>query len=78
MLPEFIENLIDQVNEDKLWQLYLAVALLEDRPFSIWKADILQDPAPAGSAGMTGNRQELPPEEAVAQAEGILSRFHPF
>ena len=42
MLPEFIDNLIEQVNEDKLWQRYLAVALLEEKSFSEWKADILQ------------------------------------
>ncbi len=40
MLPEFIDNLLEQVNEDKLWQLYLAVALLEEKSFSEWKADI--------------------------------------
>lgn len=78
MLPEFIGHLVGQVNEDKLWQLYLAVALVEDRPFSAWKADVLGDASPADSAGTAGTRQELTPEEAVVQAEGILSGFHPF
>lgn len=78
MLPEFIDNLIDQVNEDKLWQLYLAVALIEERPYSIWKADILQRPAKADSTETTKKSQELAPEEAVLQAEGILAGFKPF
>lgn len=81
MLPEFIDNLLEQANEDKLWQLYLAMALMEEKSFSEWKADILQGPPAEKSvakADMAGNRRELTPEEAVAQAEGILSGFHPF
>ncbi len=78
MLPEFIENLIDQDNEDKLWQLYLAVALMEDRPFSAWKADVLQSSLVEDNRNMADTRQELTPEEAVVQAEGILSGFNPF
>ena len=81
MLPEFIDNLIEQVNEDKLWQLYLAVALMEEKSFSEWKADIMQIPSTGKSevkAGMADNRQELTPEEAIAQAEGILSGIQPF
>lgn len=81
MLPEFIDNLIEQVNEDKLWQLYLAVALLEEKSFSEWKGNILQG-TPAeksvAQADMAESRQELTPEEAVAQAENILSGFQPF
>ena len=78
MLPEFIENLIDQENEDKLWQLYLAVALMEDRPFSAWKADVLQCSPVEDNRNMADTRQELTPEEAIVQAEGILSGFNPF
>ncbi len=80
MLPEFIDNLIEQVNEDKLWQLYLAVALLEEKSFSEWKADILQGtPADKNVAQADiDSRQELTPEEAVMQAENILSGFKPF
>lgn len=81
MLPEFIDNLLNQVNEDKLWQLYLAVAFVEDRPFNEWKADILRIPS-AGKSRIKeeigDNRQELTPEEAVIRAEGILSGFKPF
>lgn len=80
MLPEFIENLIEQINEDRLWQLYLAVALVTDKPFSEWKAEIGQRPeqdrAVTGSVSTAGI--ELSPEQAVAQAEGILAGFHPF
>ena len=78
MLPEFIDNLIEQVNEDKFWQLYLAVALMEEKSFSEWKADILQIPSAGKSAVKADNRQELTPEEAVIQAESILSGFKPF
>lgn len=81
MLPEFIDNLLEQVNEDKLWQLYLAVALMEEKSFSEWKADILQGPSTGKSvakADMADSGQELTPEEAVAQAENILSGFKPF
>lgn len=78
MLLEFIYNLIDQVNEDKLWQLYLAVALIENRPYNAWKAEILKYQSKTDCTGETDNRQELTPEEAVVQAEGILSEFKPF
>lgn len=81
MLPEFIDNLLEQVNDDRLWQLYLAVAITTDKPFSEWKADILQSPGQesktAKSRAVTGSR-ELTPEQAVMQAESILSGFHPF
>lgn len=80
MLPEFIDNLLEQVNEDKLWQLYLAVALLEEKSFSEWKADILQGTPADKSVAQADidSRQELTPEEAVMQAENILSGFKPF
>lgn len=78
MLPEFIHNLMEQVNEDKLWQLYLAVALMEDRPFSEWKADIQGSASLPDHAEKKGGKEELAPEEAVMQAEGILSGFKPF
>lgn len=78
MLPEFIENLINQVNEDKLWQLYLAVALMEERSFSQWKEDITGHPPEENSTGVVDAGQEMTPEEAVVQAEGILSGFKPF
>lgn len=78
MLPEFIDNLIEQVNEDKLWQLYLAVALMEERTFGEWKEDVLQGPRSKSSTVMKDRSQELTPEEAVVQAESILSGFKPF
>lgn len=78
MLPEFIDNLVEQANEDRLWQLYLAVAVVTDKPFSEWKAEALQGPGHDRPAKDSEAGRELPPEQAVAQAEGILSRFHPF
>lgn len=78
MLSEFIDNLFEQVNEDKLWQLYLAVAFMEEKSFSEWKADVLQGPPDGKSTARKDTRQELTPEEAVIQAEGILSGFKPF
>lgn len=80
MLPEFIDNLLEQVNDDRLWQLYLAVAITTDKPFREWKADVLQSPVPERereSRTVSGSR-ELSPEQAVMQAESILSGFHPF
>lgn len=79
MLPEFIDNMIEQVNEDKLWQLYLATALMEDRPFADWKAAVLSgDTAKGSSADRDNTDSELSPEAAVAHAEGILAGFKPF
>ncbi|MCX4341322.1 MAG: hypothetical protein OSJ72_16970 [Lachnospiraceae bacterium] len=78
MLPEFIDNLLEQVNDDKLWQLYLAVALVEERSFSAWKADILRGSSLESGVVKADSSHELTPEEAVVQAEGILSGFHPF
>lgn len=79
MLPEFIDNMIEQVNEDKLWQLYLATALMEDRPFADWKAAVLsEDTVKGNSADKYSVAGELSPEAAVAHAEGILAGFKPF
>lgn len=81
MLPEFIDNLLEQVNDDRLWQLYLAVAITTDKPFSEWKTEIGQrtpeDRTVTGSVVSTSGR-ELSPEQAIAQAESILAGFHPF
>lgn len=79
MLPEFIDHMIEQVNEDKLWQLYLATALMEDRPYSDWKAAVLSEDQAGDGDGRQGSVADgLPPEEAVARAEGILAGFKPF
>ncbi len=79
MLPEFIDNMIEQVNEDKLWQLYLATALMEDRSYSDWKAAVLSGTTVKGSS-TDGDKvaDELTPEKAVSHAEGILAGFKPF
>lgn len=73
MLPGFIDQMIESANEDKLWQLYLATALWEDRPFSDWKAAVLDSATGESTAG-----QEITPEAAVAHAENILAGFKPF
>lgn len=79
MLPEFIDNMIEQINEDKLWQLYLATAFMEDKSFSDWKAAVLEDSTVRGnSAGQGSTAEEPTPEEAVAHAEGILAEFRPY
>lgn len=72
MLPEFIDNLLKQIDEDRHWELYLATALMQDKSFEDWKD------------GITTNREEqepiteCTPEEAVVHAEGILAGFRPF
>lgn len=64
--------MLQQINEDRLWEIYLATALMQDKSFEDWKAVI------------TTNREdqepikECTPEEAVAHAEGILAEFKPF
>lgn len=79
MLPEFIDNMIEQVNEDKLWQLYLAIALMEDRPFADWKAAVLSGNTVKDNSSDKGNiTGGLSPEAAVVHAEGILAGFRPF
>ncbi len=73
MLPEFIDNMLEQNNEDRLWEMYLATALVQDQAFEDWKV-------------ITTNREnqdqeqktECTPEEAVAHAESILAGFQPF
>lgn len=72
MLLEFIDNMIRQTDEDRLWEMYLATAVIQDKSFEDWKA------------GITTNREEqepvteCTPEEAVVHAEGILAGFKPF
>lgn len=79
MLPEFIDNMIEQVNEDKLWQLYLAIALMEERPFADWKAAVLSGNTVKDNSSDKDNiAGGLSPEAAVAHAEGILAGFRPF
>lgn len=73
MLSELIDEMLFQNNEDRLWELYLATAIMQDKSFEDWK-------------GTTTNREsqdqeqktECTPEEAVAHAEGILAGFKPF
>lgn len=78
MLPEFIDNLLEQVNDDRLWQLYLAVAITVEKPFSAWKAEVLQGTVPEREDGNRTGSRELTPEQAVSQAESILAGFNPF
>ena len=78
MLPEFIENLVEQVNEDWLWQLYLSVAMVTDKPFREWKAEVLQSPDKGQRVVDKKADRELTPAEAITRAEGILAGFHPF
>lgn len=71
--------MIEQINEDKLWQLYLATALLEDKSFGDWKAAVLSGTTPqSNSAGQDSLENEPTPEEAVAHAENVLAGFRPF
>lgn len=71
--------MIKQINEDKLWQLYLATALFEDKSFGDWKAAVLSGTTPQNDpAGQDSAVNEPTPEEAVAHAESILAGFRPF
>lgn len=72
MFPEFIDHMIRQEDEDRLWEMYLATALVQDKPFGEWKAGITADQEKQEPV------KECEPEEAVSRAEGILARFRPF
>lgn len=75
MLPEFIDNMLQQNNEDRLWEMYLATAVIQDKSFEDWKA------AAMDSRERQECREPTPgctPEEAVIHAEGILAGFKPF
>lgn len=72
LFPEFIDHLLAQVGEDRLWQLYLATALIQDKAFQEWKAEITADQEKQETV------KEWMPEEAVIRAEGILAGFKPF
>lgn len=79
MLPEFIDNMIEQINEDKLWQLYLASALMNDKSFADWKAAVMAGGTVQDKTAEQGSTANEPtPEEAVAHAEGILAGFKPY
>lgn len=72
LFPEFIDNMLEQESEDRLWEMYLATALMQEKSFEEWKAGITakqekQEPI-----------EEYAPEEAVARAEEILAGFKPF
>lgn len=72
LLPDFIDNMLQQENEDRLWEMYLATALVQDKTFQEWKAGITagkENQEPAG---------ECTPEETVSRAEAILAGFRPF
>lgn len=73
MLPEFIDNMLEQNNEDRLWEMYLATALVQDQSFEDWKVITTN----RGNQDQE-QKTECTPEEAVAHAEGILAGFQPF
>lgn len=71
--------MIEQINEDKLWQLYLASALMNDKSFADWKAAVMAGgTAQENPAGQGSIDNEPTPEEAVAHAESILAGFKPY
>lgn len=72
LLPEFIDNMIRQRDEDRLWEMYLATAFMQDKSFVEWKEGITTDWEGQKPA------EECTPEDAVIRAEGILAGFKPF
>lgn len=68
-LCEFITQMLEQIDEERFWQLYLSRALLEDRSFKDWRA-----------AACTNSKvQEKHDVKATVQnAENILQNFKPF
>ncbi|MCM1057734.1 MAG: hypothetical protein NC517_09015 [Firmicutes bacterium] len=74
LLPEFIDHMIRQTDEDRLWEMYLATAVMQDKSFEDWKAGITTNRNREEQEPVT----EYTPEEAVKRAEGILAGFKPF
>lgn len=72
LFQEFIDNMLEQENENRLWEIYLATALMQDKSFEEWKAGITADQEKQQPI------EEYAPEEAVARAEAILAGFKPF
>lgn len=74
-LADFIRMCVNQDDEDKMWQLYLSRALIEEKSFVEWKQDMLS------GIRKTESRKETTQEDAkaaVQHAENILANFKPF
>lgn len=76
-LCEFITQMLEQIDEERFWQLYLSRALLEERSFKDWRAA-----ACTNSKVQEKQEQPIPVEidvkATVQNAENILQNFKPF
>lgn len=70
-LPEFIQAMYRQADEERLWELYLS-ELIKEQSFVQWKEMLMRPPEKKGR-GMT--REEV--EATVRESEEILSGFVP-
>lgn len=74
MLPEFVRNMEDEINEEKLWQLYLSRALFCKESFNDWKAQVTNTD-PESEEKQIQEQENV--EATIKHAESILSKFKP-
>ncbi len=74
-LDEFLKHMIEQIDEEKLWELYLH-QIIKEQSFSDWKASLKTDiEKEEDRAAKTVTRGEI--NAAVQKSQAILENFVP-
>lgn len=72
-LIEHIDFLLEQVKEEKWWELYLATLPLNDKPYNEWKKE-----SQGTNAKLSNNTStKIDAEETIRKSKNILSGFKP-
>lgn len=73
-LSELIDMLLKKQDEEKLWEMYLATAMVNEKSFEDWKKEIL-DLNKKKNKPKTMSKQEQ--REIIDSSQKILSGFKP-
>lgn len=71
-LSEFFHHVLDEHDQDRLWELYLSQAVFIDQSFTDWKNGLFPM---SGKGSKIRADQEDDGVATVKRAEGILSGF---
>ena len=73
-LIEHIDFLIEQTQEEKWWELYLATLPLNERPYAEWKKESQGNTNKSNFSILTS---KIDAEETIKKSKDILSGFKP-
>ncbi|MCI8654969.1 MAG: hypothetical protein HFJ48_03730 [Clostridia bacterium] len=69
----FIDMLLKKQDEEKLWEMYLATAIINEKSFEEWKKEILGTKNKTNYKAMTKKEYE----KTIQKSEEILRGFKP-